>query len=382
VKHVPKARRGVAVLALLVMAPVACGGDDEELEGGGRGDESAAGAYEAVTVTDCNDVEASFDAPPERVVPLTYPLLEILFWLGVEDRVIGTGSPPEPGQLPEQFDAAAQDVPPLQGEHEASAYTPVPREILIGNEPDFVIGGFSSNFDSEQGGASQDDLAERGIPSYMAFSLSCSSAVTDRQQDLSLTYRDIENIGDVMGVPDRARELIDEMESTVAGVQEQLGDLTDEERPTVFAFEADELAEGDQTPYATGNRQTINAVIELAGGRNIFDDLDRDYERVGWEEVISRDPDVILIITYAAGDEAANEASVQAAEDFLTSDERTRSMRAVEEGNFAHLLYEEGSVGGVRNADAVTSLAAQLHPDLVQADSAGDRAAAEDGAGG
>jgi len=134
----------------------------------------------------------------------------------------------------------------------------------------------------------------------------------------------------------------------------------------VFAFEADELAEGDQTPYATGNRQTINAVIEQAGGRNIFDDMATDYERVGWEEVISRDPDVILIITYAAGDEAANEASVQAAEDFLTNDERTRNLRAVQEGNFAHLLYEEGSVGGVRNAEAVESLATQLHPDLFE----------------
>lgn len=363
-----KVGRTAAALALVLVVPAACGGDEDELgqDSGGGGDDAAAEEYEPATVTDCNDVESSFDAPPERVVPLTYPVLETLFWLGVEDSVIGTGSPPEPGQLPEQFDAEGQEVPRLQGEYEASAYSPVPREILIGNEPDFVIGGFSSNFDAEQGGASQDDLAERDIPSYLAFSLSCSSALTDRQEDLDLTYRDLENIGAVMGVPDRAEELVGEMQATVDDVQEQLADLPDDERPTVFAFEADELAEGDQTPYATGNRQTVNAVIELAGGRNIFDDLESDYERVGWEEVISRDPDVILIINYAGADEAANEASVQAAEDFLTGDERTRNLRAVQEGSFADLLYDEGSVGGVRNAEAVASLAAQLHPDLVQ----------------
>jgi iron complex transport system substrate-binding protein len=288
----------------------------------------------------------------------------MLFWLGVEDRVIGTGTPPEPGDFPPEFEEEGLEVPKLSGEYEAGAYQPVPREILIGNDPDFVLGGFTSNFDAEQGGASQDDLAERGIPSYLAFSLSCSSAQTGPQEDLSLTQADFENLGQVFGVEDRAQDLIDEMQSTVDAVQEQVGQLPDDERPSVFAFEAEELAEGDQSPYAPGNRQTINAVINLAGGRNIFDDLDTDYERVGWESVIERDPDVILLITYAKEDEAADEAAVQDAEDFLTNDERTRNMRAVQEGNFVHLLYEEGSAGGFRNAEAVESLARQLHPDL------------------
>jgi iron complex transport system substrate-binding protein len=362
--HVKVGRTALALVTALAIV-TSCGGDVESDEAGASSPD-AAEDYEPVTVTDCNETESRFEAPPERVVPLTYPVLEMLFWLGVEDRVIGTGTPPEPGQLPEEFDAEAQDVPKLSGEYEAGAYQPVPREILIGNDPDFVVGGFSTNFDSEQGAASQEDLDERGIRSYLAFSLSCSSALTGPQEDLSLTHRDLENLGAVMGVPDRAEELVDEMEATVDGVQEQLGDLADDERPTVFVFEAEEMAEGDQSPYAAGNRQTVNAVIELAGGRNAFGDLDTDYERVGWESVIERDPDVMLIVTYAKGDDAADEAAGQDAEEFLTTDERTRNMPAVQEGRFVHLLYEEASAGGVRNAEAVEKLAAQLHPDLVE----------------
>jgi iron complex transport system substrate-binding protein len=348
----------LVVLALSAGTAVACGGDDVESGQSGDGNGGGSGGGEPVTVTDCNGVDSTFDASPERVVTLTSPVLEMLFWLGVEDTVIGTGSPPEPGDFPPEFDDEGQDVPKLAGEYESGAFEPVPREVLIGNSPDFVIGGFSSNFESE-GAASQEDLADRDIPSYLTFSLSCSSALTGPQEDLDLTYRDLENLGNVFGVQDRADELIDQMRDEVDGVQEQLAGV--EERPTVFAFEFDE---GTEQPYATGNRQTINAVINQAGGRNIFDDLDTDYERVGWEEVVDRNPDVILIITYGEGDEQEDTAGVREAEEFLTSFEPIRNLDAVRNERFVNLLYEEGSAGGVRNAEAVRSLAEQLHPEL------------------
>jgi iron complex transport system substrate-binding protein len=213
----------------------------------------------------------------------------------------------------------------------------------------------------------------------MAFSLACSSAQTGPLEDLEFTFRDLENLGAVMGVPDRAEELVAEMQSKLDGVEEQVADLPDEERPSVFVWEADEMSEGDSTPYATGNRQTVNAVINLAGGSNVFGDQDFDYERVGWEAVAERDPDVILISIYATEDEAGNEARFREAEEFLRSNPSTRNLPAVQEGRFAHQLYEEGSSGGVRNADAVVDLAAQLHPDLF--DQAGDGAGDEEDSG-
>lgn len=305
-------------------------------------------------VADCNGVETAVGEPPDRVVTLTGSVLEMIFWLGAEDRVIGAGTPPQPGTFPEQFDEAAQQVPKLSGEYEAGAFQPVPREVLLGNDPDFVVGGFSSNFEAE-GAATQDDLAERDIGSYLALSTSCTGVLSGAQEDLELVYQDLSNLGAVLGAEDVAEGLIEEMQAQVDEVAER----TEEGggRPTVFAFEYDE---GTDTPYATGNRQTINAVIELAGGRNAFADLDTDYERVGWEEVVERDPDVILVITYADPTEEENEASVEEAEEFLTGFPPLANLEAITERRFTHLLYEEGSVGGVRNADAVTQLAGAL----------------------
>ena len=43
-------------------------------------------------------------------------------------------------------------------------------------------------------------------------------------------------------------------------------------------------------------RAMPQAMIEAAGGRNIFDDLDSSWMRGNWEDVIARDPDWIVIV--------------------------------------------------------------------------------------
>ncbi|GII95377.1 ABC transporter substrate-binding protein [Sinosporangium siamense] len=313
----------------------------------------------AATVTDCNGVKSVVDSPPKRVVVLTPSVLELMLWLGLGDRVAAVGQEPRPGSLPQRFSAQIARIPSLSGKYTAgSGYKPVPKEELLSADPDLVLGGFASNFEAA-GAISQAELAGAGIPSYLALSTACKSAVTAPQTDFGLVRRDLENLGLIFGVPDRARQVIADMEQKVAAVKAKAGRLADAERPTVFPFEYDE---GTATPYAPGNRQAVNAVIETAGGRNVFGDRNQAYTKVGWEEVVARDPQVILIVVYDKGDPAANEARFAEAEKFLTGNAALRGVRAVTERRFARLVYESASVGGVRNADAVVELAGQLHP--------------------
>jgi iron complex transport system substrate-binding protein len=315
-----------------------------------------------VTVADCNGINSTYHSAPKRVVTLAGSSeLELMYWLGLGDRIIATGFRPEPGTFPPQFDAAAQGLPKLSGKYEAGgSYKPPPKEELLSLEPDFVISGFSSSFDAE-GAVAQKELAEGGTNSYLMFSTECDSARNKPLEDLSLVYRDIDNLGKIFRVQERAAELISQMQTKVSSVQQRLQGVTD--RPKVFAFEFDE---GAETPLATGNRQTINAVIELAGGRNVFSDLDKGYENVNWEEIIKRDPDVILIITYGTGNDAENAAGIEKAKAFLSGFAPIQNLRVVQEQRYGDLLYGLGSVGGVRNADAVETLASILHPDLVK----------------
>ncbi|MFI0421126.1 ABC transporter substrate-binding protein [Spongiactinospora sp. 9N601] len=306
-----------------------------------------------VTVTDCTGVESVVKAPPKRVVVLTPSVLELLLWLGLGDRVAAIGQQPRPGSLPPRFAAQVAAIPALSGKYTAgSGYQPVPREELLSAEPDLVLGGFSSNFEAA-GAVSQADLAAAGIPSYLALSTACKSAATAPQTGFDLVWRDLGNLGRIFGVPDRAAKVIAEMRRKAAGIE------APGERPGVFPFEYDE---GTATPSAPGNRQAINAVIETAGGRNVFSDRDEAYTKVGWEEVVARDPQVILVIIYDKGDPAANDARFAEAERFLVGNPALRGVRAVREKRFARLVYESASVGGVRNADAAVELAGQLRP--------------------
>ncbi|WP_163511775.1 ABC transporter substrate-binding protein [Fodinicola acaciae] len=334
-----------AIILVLALALAACGGPSGTVT-------TATGG---TAVLDCTGHKTAAKTPPKRVVALTTSVLEMLFWLGVGDRVVGIGTPPKPGTFPRQFDAAVQKLPKLAGPYKPGGYQPVPREKLLAANPDFVVGGFSSNFDAA-GATSQKELDSAGIPSYLALSTSCSKVTTTARTGLDLVYRDLDNLGKIFGITARADALKAGMKAKTDAVT---GKLSGVSPLSVFPFEYDE---GTQTPYAPGNRQAVNAVITLAGGKNIFADLDKAYQKVSWETVAQRNPSVILLIVYDKGHPAETDADFAAAEKFVRGFAPLAATDAVRTGRFARLVYEEGSNGGVRNADAVVSLAHQLHP--------------------
>ncbi|MER7133083.1 ABC transporter substrate-binding protein [Streptosporangium saharense] len=347
----PWSRAAAATLAAVLLATGCADAPREQA----RASTPAPGSA-PVTVTGCGGPASVVTSPPKRVVVLTPSVLELLLWLDLGDRVVAIGQQPRPGSLPERFSAQVNALRSLSGKYTAgSGYRPVPREELLAVEPDLVLGGFASNFDAA-GAMSRAELATDGVPSYLALSTACKTAVTAPLTGFDLVWRDLENLGRIFGVPERAERVVAEMRQKIAPIQ---AEVKEARRPTVFPFEFDE---GTATPYAPGNRQAVNAVIETAGGRNVFGDRNEAYTKVGWEEVVARDPQVVLVIIYDQGGPAANEAHFAEAERFLTTSPALRGVRAVTDKRFARLVYETASVGGVRNADAVVELAGQLRP--------------------
>jgi iron complex transport system substrate-binding protein len=49
----------------------------------------------------------------------------------------------------------------------------------------------------------------------------------------------------------------------------------------------------------------MTTLIEQAGGENIFDDVEKGWAAVSWEEVVDRKPEVIVIVDY--GDTSAEQ---------------------------------------------------------------------------
>ena len=95
-------------------------------------------------------------------------------------------------------------------------------------------------------------------------------------------------------------------------------------------------------------------MIKLAGGLSIFNDIDKGWATPSWEEVVARDPDVILILDYNNDTEAKKQ--------FLETNEFTKNLRAVKEGRIYSACCSDmqGSAG---SANAVKIMAQQFYPD-------------------
>ncbi|WP_369244707.1 ABC transporter substrate-binding protein [Streptomyces sp. R41] len=348
-----------AVVLGLLMA--GCGND-----GGGDGNKDTAGDTAAkslsggypVTVTDCMGAKTAFSAAPRKIVTSNASSLELLLRLGAGDKVIGTGFPPGKGTLPAALDAQAQRVPVL-------GRTVIPKEKLLGSGADLYIDTFASM--GGMGGGMGDAPTEAeyktaGIEHIYLKSTACASTRKSPVTDLSAVENDITSLGAVTGTGAKAKELVAGMREKVDAVRDAVGDTADSKRPTYFFFDYDA---GTKQPTVVCNRQVANAVITLAGARNVFADCDGDYKQVGWEDVIAKNPDWIQLGVRDRGSEAANKKAFDEAEKWLKTNAATKGLKAVEAGHFLRIGSERTTIAGVGNADTVQAIAKTLYPGKV-----------------
>lgn len=347
---------GTAAVVLGSLLAAGCGGGGKE-----TADENAAravsGAY-PVSVTDCAGARTTFSTAPARIVTSNASGLELLLRLGAGDKVIGTGFPPGRGTLPTALDAQAGKVKVL-------GRSVIPKEKLLGSGADLYIDTFAS-MGSMGGGMgdapTEEEFKAAGIKHIYLKSTACAAQSKGPVTDLSAVEADITSLGAVTGTRARAKEIVAGMKRKVDAVQKAVGGTAGSERPTYFLFDYDA---GTKQPTVVCNRQLANAVITLAGARNVFADCDGDYKQVGWEDVISKNPDWIQLGVRNRGSAAANEKAFDEAEQWLRSNAATKGLKAVREGHFLRIGSEPTTIAGVENADTVEAIAKTLHPGKV-----------------
>lgn len=315
-------------------------------------------AYGTRTVTDCTGTKSTFTAPPKRTTTITGNVLEILLGLGLKDKIIGVQAV-GPGAFPPALQTQADALPKLSGKYVPGSFVPTQREQLLAANPDFVLGGWPSNFDASLGAMTQADLTQRGINSYYAFSANCprKAPVTD----FSVLYQDIRNFGAVYDAKDAADAMVAKMQKTVADVQNEVGDAP---KPKVFSYSFEDGGRGKA--YANGNQGLINAAITQAGGKNIFDDINATYQDVSWEDVAARNPDVIVLEAFGKPSSAEFDKAIAESQSFFTKNPALQNVTAVKNRKFVAVTAEAYYLGGTRNADTVAFLAKAFHPDKIK----------------
>lgn len=99
----------------------------------------------------------------------------------------------------------------------------------------------------------------------------------------------VERIGKLTGTLSEARNLKQRMERRLSELKERLKDISEEKRPTLFRVMGFD-------PLATvGGESFQTDVFYLAGGRNLFSDIKKDYFEVQRDALLRRNPDVLVV---------------------------------------------------------------------------------------
>jgi iron complex transport system substrate-binding protein len=108
--------------------------------------------------------------------------------------------------------------------------------------------------------------------------------------------------------------------------------------------------------YASGGRGFLHDLVEIAGGEDVFTDIDRESVQATVELIIGRAPDVIVEIH--GGEVLSDEAAAREAQVWSA----LASVPAVQRGRVHVLSGQELVVPGPRIVRAAERLARAIHP--------------------
>ena len=283
-------------------------------------------------VMSCNRT-VTFENPPERAISNDVNLTEMMLVLGLADRMVGYTGISGWKTLDAEMRSGVKELPELSAKYPT-------KEVLVGADADFFFAGW--NYGMKVGGeVTPETLAPFGIKVY-ELTESCSHIMDKDKAGLKDMYADILNLGAIFGVEDRAEALVAGYKSELMNFKASLKSI--EEGLRVFVYDS-----GEDAPFTAGRYAMPTALIEAASGTNIMDDFDKSWGTVTWEEVIERDPQVVVIVNY--GDVTAEQKR-----DYMMSNPAFKNISAIKNDRFVTLEYVEATPGP-RNIKAVKNLA-------------------------
>lgn len=283
------------------------------------------------TVQSCNRT-VTFDAPPERAISNDVNLTEMMLVLGLADRMVGYTGISGWKTLDEEMRAGVDELPELSEKYPS-------KEVLVGADADFFFAGW--NYGMKVGGeVTPETLDPFGIQVY-ELTESCTHIMQKDKASIDDMYNDLLNLGRIFDVEDKATALVQGYRAELAAFADNL----ETDAPLrVFVYDS-----GEDAPFTAGLYAMPTALIEAAGGVNVMDDFNKSWGSVTWEEVVERNPEVIVIVNYG-------NVTAEQKREFMMSNPAFAELEAVKNDRFVTLEYVEATPGP-RNIRAIKTLA-------------------------
>lgn len=304
-----RATRGLAaVLAALALIASACQSRPEAPSRGRATIPHPEGTF-PVTLTDDEGAETTLAAEPERIVTFAPSHTEIVFALGLDDRLVGVA-----GSF-DDYPPDAVSIEPVAGRTGVEPNI----EKVVSLEPDILLTAFI-------GGEWKQRLRELDVPVFTTLAASFDD-----------TLADIETIGTLLGVEEEAATLASDIASEAEAIED---DIAGAEPVTCFLDLSD--------LFTVGPGSLEFDLLQRAGCDPITASADDPYPQWSLEQLVQDDPDVYLVAEGVSVEQVSRQRGI-------------RELTAVREGRIHQVDADLISRPGPRVAQGIEDLAAALH---------------------
>ena len=267
---------------------------------------------------------ALFAAPPQRIVSTAPSITELLYALGLGNRVVGVTRfcryPPEAQLKPKIGD-----------------YTSPNLEAIAALKPDLVI--IQTN------------------PVHLADRLAKLKlrVLEIDQENIAAIYKSIHDVGAATATEHAATQLSDSILDGLGKIRNRVAALPRVRMMFVIGRSPNRL----DGLVVAGRASYLNEVIEIAGGENVFRDAVAGYPEVSLEEVMARNPDVIVDMGDMSDTVGVTE---QHKRSVIKLWDRVPTLAAVKRHRVFAVASDIFVVPGPRAVDAAQAFADILHP--------------------
>lgn len=308
---------------------------------------SAASTQYPVTLENCGQ-QVTISAAPKRVVAIGQTQTEILYALGLGDRVVGTAVWFSPVAKP--YEAVNATVKRL-ADNDPSF------EAVLGQEPDFVTAMFEWHVGPNGIVGKRDQFAKVKVPTYVSptdcvgkDNTTGGDGVRTQMFSMELVYRNIREFGQIFDVAERAEKLIAELKAREDKAVASVAGSKAKEVPVVVWFSSKDV-KGDG--FMAGKNGVPAYILSKLGARNVIT-TNEEWPLVGWESIAVANPAVIVAVRMDRRRFPADDIEVKL--NFLRTDPVASKLDAVRNGRI--VVMDVGATrAGLDTVDGIEALA-------------------------
>jgi iron complex transport system substrate-binding protein len=264
-------------------------------------------------------------AAPQRIVSTAPNITEILYALGLGDRVVGVTTychyPPEVRNKPKIGPFIRPDL-----------------EAIVALRPDLVI------------------IQKNPIQLYPRLKGVGQNVLEIDHDTVANIYLSIEQIAAAAGVVERGRALRSRIESELENIRRR----TSRFPPRKVLFVVGRTTNTIEGIVAVGGASYLNDLLSTAGGKNILADSMAAYPKVPTEEILARNPEVVIDMGDMTDTDAASHERQRVV---VALWNRYPMLKAVRERRVYAVASDIYVVPGPRIVDAAREFARMLHPE-------------------